>query len=149
MLLALVAAGCGGTATKTLTRTETVTETVTRTETVVKFRAPAPMVFVPQGDELAYKPDSLIMGAHPGPYNIRWKSYGGPTAVGRGLFASNDCTPSCAEGTQTVHKITVKLTELIACRGGLPAYTFAAIEAPGFDDEPYDLRNNSLNNPPC
>jgi hypothetical protein len=90
------------------------------------------------------------MGVHAGPYNIRWKSYGGPTAVGRGLFASNDCTPSCAEGIQTVHKIAVKLTELIACRGGLPAYTFAAVEGPGFDGEPYDLRGTSSGgNPPC
>jgi hypothetical protein len=129
----IVMAGCGGTTTTdTLTRTETVT--VTRTETVAKVESPPLMVFVPQPGGLEYKPDSLAAGVHPGPFNIRWKSYGGPTAIGTGIFPSNDCDPSCAEGTITRINITVRLTRRIACRG-LLAYSMMAIEGRGFDGE--------------
>jgi hypothetical protein len=130
----IVMAGCGVTATTdTVTRTETVT--VTRTETVAKVVSPPLMVFVPQPGGLEYKPDSLAAGVHAGPYNIRWKSYGGPTAIGTGIFPSNDCDPSCAEGTITRINITVRLTRRIACRG-LLAYSMMAIEGRGFDGEP-------------
>jgi hypothetical protein len=93
------------------------------------------MVFVPQFAWLEYKPSELAAGVHPGPYNIRWKSYGGPMAVGNGVFPSNDCDPNCAEGTITRINITVRLTRRIACRG-LLAYSMMAIEGRGFDGEP-------------
>jgi hypothetical protein len=133
VLGAVVAAGCGGTRTETVSVTTTETETETVTETVTKLVNPPALVFVPQpGGRLLYKPDTLAAGAHAGPYNIRWKSYGGPTAVGSGTFASNDCDPSCAEGSDTLIKVTVKLTGRIPCRG-LLAYSLMAIEGRGFD----------------
>jgi hypothetical protein len=116
VLPALIVAGCGATTTETVTRTETIT--VTRTETVAKAVTPPVMVFVPQPVGLEYMPDSLAAGAHAGPY----------------IFPSNDCDPSCAEGTITRVNITVRLTRRIACRG-LLAYSMMAIQGRGFDGE--------------
>jgi hypothetical protein len=127
LVLVLFAAGCDGT-----TETVNVTTTETITETVTKTVAPPARVFVPAlEDRLVYMPDSIASGASAAIYDIHWKSYGGPTAIGSAIFPSNDCTPSCAEGTITRDKVTVKLSQRILCRGVL-VYELLALEGPGY-----------------
>jgi hypothetical protein len=129
----IIAAGCGGgSETVTVTRQETVT----RTETVTKTTsAPPALIVVPLPDHrIAYAPDSIPLGASNAITQIRWKRYGGRVAVGKGVFPSNDCTPSCAEGKVTPIKVTVRLAGVTPCPGGgLLMYRKMEIEGPGFD----------------
>jgi hypothetical protein len=148
LLLLLMTAGiaaCSGSETVTVARTETRTVTVTRTVTK-QPKPPAPRiaappartrVFVPSHDSLVYKPDAIGVGASSAITEIRWTTYGGQTAVGKGIFPSNDCVPSCAEGTITPIPVTVRLTSRILCRGKL-VYGRMAIEGAGFEDSTFD-----------
>lgn len=134
LLLASVLAACGGgeTVTVTKTATETVTTTEVETKTVTREAAPTLRVFVPQPGRLVYKPESIGLGVHTVIEKIRWSNYGDTTAVGKGVFLSNDCDPSCADGTITPIDVTVRLKGLMLCRGEL-AYELIAIEGRGFD----------------
>jgi len=127
------ASACGR---ETETRTETRTVTTTQIETVTQQAPtppPPPRVFVPQHGSLIYKPDLIGQGVSNAIEDIRWTSYGGATAVGKGIFPSNDCTPSCADGTITRLPITVRLRDRILCRGAL-MYARIALEGRGFDN---------------
>jgi hypothetical protein len=66
-------------------------------------------VFVPQDGLLVYKPDTISLGASAAIEQISWLKYGGKTAVGAGVFPSNDCKPNCAGGTITPKRVTVRL----------------------------------------
>lgn len=129
MFVPLLAVACG---TTTTTRTVQVTSTNVRTVTITKPVTPPPRVFVPAHGHLEYMPDLIGLGASSAIEQIRWKTYGGPIAVGVGIFPRNDCVPSCAGGHITPVKVTVKLRRRILCRGVL-AYDLWAIQGPGLD----------------
>lgn len=71
---------CGG--------SDTVTATVTRTDTVTETAAPGPgSVFTPNElGQLLYKPTTIEFLGAGMITDIRWSSYGGPTAVGKGIL---------------------------------------------------------------
>jgi hypothetical protein len=145
VLVMALAAACG---TERVTQTETETVTTTQFETVTvtvtqQAAPPPPRVFVPQHNSLMYKPDVIGLGVSNAIEDIRWASYGGATAVGRGIFPSNDCTPSCAEGTITRLPVTVKLRGRSLCRGEL-VYDLIALEGRGFDNT-YDVISDDTN----
>lgn len=128
LVVALISAGCG---TKTVTRTVTEMQTAT----VVRRATPPPLVLVPdQAGQLVYRPDTIGLGASAFIKNIRWRDYGSNLAIGRGLFASNDCNPNCADGKITWVPVTVRLRERILCRGRL-AYTLMAVDGATFDNQ--------------
>lgn len=147
LLLLLMTAGiaaCSGSETVTVAKTETRTVTVTRTVTKQpkppppRIVVPArPRVFVPSHNALVYEPDTIGVGASSAITEIRWTTYGGLTAVGKGIIPSNDCVPSCAEGTITPTPITVRLTSRILCRGKL-VYGRMAIQGAGLEDSTFD-----------
>jgi hypothetical protein len=130
LVVALVALGCG---TRTVSQTVTETTTHARTVTVTKRVTPQPRVFVPAHGQLEYMPDLMGLGASSAIEDIHWKTYGGPTALGVGVWPKNDCVPGCAGGHITRVKVTVRLTRRILCRGVL-AYQLWA-----FDGSPWAL----------
>jgi hypothetical protein len=134
-------AGCGG---STETVTVTRQETVTRTETVTP--RPPSFVLVPlEGSHVAFMPKSIPLGVSNAITQIRWKRYGERVAIGTGVFPSNDCVPSCAQGTITPIKVTVRLAGVTPCpRSGLLMYRMIEIDGPGFDPGYEDLPD-----PPC
>jgi hypothetical protein len=128
------AAGCGSTT--TVTKTKIVTTTVTTTVTK-QATPPPPRVFVSEDGTLVYKPDTISLGASSAIIEIRWLSYGGTTALGKGVFPADDCKPNCAEGMITRKPVTVRLNRRVLCQGEL-AYELWAIRGGGFDNR-YDL----------
>lgn len=52
---------------------------------------------------------------------LRWKRYGKPVAVGKGIARTQGCEPSCANGEVRWLRVTVRLHRLVRC-GGRPIY---------------------------
>jgi hypothetical protein len=125
LALALVttAAACGG---RTTARTITVQDTITvvRTKTVVTAGGTSTqVVYVPAfGGKLVEKPTEIGVGASNLIKNIRWRSYGGDTAVGRGVESNPACTAACPNGEPVWLRTTVKLKTIVACQG-VPIYS--------------------------
>jgi hypothetical protein len=134
MLLAVIGlAGCG--TTKVVVEHRVETYTVTETRTVTRAGAPSPTVYVEQEGRLSYKPDVLGLGASSAIERIRWQSYGGAVAIGRGVWGKNDCTPNCASGKITSVPVTVKLMARELCQG-VVAYSQWSLIGAGFDPTP-------------
>ena len=43
--------------------------------------------------------------------DLTWTGWGTPTAVGHGTAEANNCQPDCAQGTFSVHPVTLTLTD--------------------------------------
>ena len=115
--LAVLAAGCGGRqATKTVlaTRAETVTRTETRT---VMEAATQPVYVAAYGGKLVQKPTLIGVGASNEIKNIRWRTYGGDIAVGRGIESNPACIASCPQGQPVWLPTTVRLRAVVLCQG--------------------------------
>jgi hypothetical protein len=54
--------------------------------------------------------------------SLRWSSFGGPTAVARGKFEINTCTPDCASGKMVDYRVSLRATDPRTCRGSLRVY---------------------------
>jgi len=70
--------------------------------------------------ELNHKPRSVVplqSGSVARVYNIRWDSWGGKTASGRGSAVHNNCKPNCADGKLTRYPVTVKYKRKRSCLG--------------------------------
>jgi len=50
-------------------------------------------------------------------YGLKWKSYGGSTAIAAGRGYTRGCTPNCAEGKVHRPKATVRLSQVKTCEG--------------------------------
>jgi hypothetical protein len=127
--------GCGTTrvVVQERTQTNTVTETVKQPEPRV---AAEPMIYVDTPAGLLYKPPSIsYYGGHQFIAHIRWTTYGGALALGKGDYSLDDCDPSCAEGHYTYTPVTVRLTDRKACRG-VTAYTTWSLRGAGLDATP-------------
>jgi hypothetical protein len=121
VITSFAAAGCG--ATRIIERTTTVT--VTRT-------APAqPTVYTETSDgTLAYMPDRMSYGGGAQfVEKIHWSTYGGPEAVGEGVWAYDTCKSrnGCAGGPYEYSPVTVRLANRTLCKGA-PAYQDWALE---------------------
>jgi len=118
----VVATGCGSTKTVTVVRTTTVTTTrsvtVTQAHKVTRAMPAGPTVYVETLDGVQYEPTSInYYGGHQFVARIRWTTYGNDPAVGKAMWASDDCVPSCASGAYHYTPITIRLTTREACHG--------------------------------
>ena len=116
--LAVLAAGCGGRqATKTVLVTRA--ETVTRTETRTLTEAATQPIYVAAlyGGKLVQKPALIGVGASNEIKNIRWRTYGGDVAVGRGIESNPACIASCPKGQPVWLPTTVRLRAVVLCQG--------------------------------
>lgn len=86
------------------------------------------------GFEPRVRPGTVYFGAHEYIRSIRWSTWGGDAAHGRGIYPVNDCEPSCAEGHYTDYPVRVRLSDVKRCRGRYEylhlAWTFYADRPP-------------------
>jgi hypothetical protein len=69
-----------------------------------------------RGDfSLHYRPRTLMFGTRSVLVGLRWSTWNGPRAVGRGRVAFNDCIPSCAEGRSVEYAVRVTLASRSTC----------------------------------
>jgi hypothetical protein len=89
--------------------------TGTEIETV---RESAPTAgFVPEsGGRLLFKPKVIITGASGGAiFFDEWRDYGDEFASADVRFEQKECEPSCAEGTVSYVRATVRVGPIVAC----------------------------------
>jgi hypothetical protein len=126
-IVSLVAAGCGTTRIVDQTKVEATTVTVTRTTPT------QPTVYTETYDgTLAYMPDSMSYGGGAQSVEkIHWSTYGGPEAVGEGVWAYDTCTSKngCAGGPYKYSPVSVRLDDRTLCKG-VPAYQDWALSGP-------------------
>jgi hypothetical protein len=53
---------------------------------------------------------------------LRWSSFGGRSAQGRGTFVTNTCEPNCAAGKDVSYPVAVKATSPRTCKKGVRVY---------------------------
>lgn len=93
-------------------------------------------VYVPgvygQSTGLRYQPKRIIYTGDGSSYvdHLRFRSYGGPTAIAAGIDQVDDCEPSCAGGTYHPVPARVTLSHLARCRGKR-IYAVFKIDSPG------------------
>ena len=78
---------------------------------------------------------------------VKWRSWGTATAVGTGTAAYHGCDPSCAAGKEHRTAVTVKLSDLTACKGSRYYDKVALIGRSGKPLFASDLRLDSFK--PC
>ena len=84
-------------------------------ELVLNVRDRFPVYMAGADDRPRKRPRIIYFGASQRIYDLRWQSWGGRVARGRGTFPANDCIPNCAGGTITPHRVKVRLTEPSPC----------------------------------
>jgi hypothetical protein len=126
-LLAL--AGCGSTATKTVTQTtpavtsspaSTTGTAVTTTPAVTTATTPPPPVYFSGAlGGLAIRPISLQLTADGtlSVERVQWTSWGGPTATGNGSALFHGCTPNCASAPTHAAVVSIRLSDIRTCKG--------------------------------
>ena len=65
---------------------------------------------------LSVKPRTYVIScadANSGWSNVTWSSWSTATAVGRGTYYQNDCSPNCAAGKIVKYAATIHLTKVI------------------------------------
>jgi hypothetical protein len=73
----------------------------------------------------SYRPTVVAIGASQRIFNIRWRSWGRSVARGTGTFPANSCIPSCAAGSITLRRVTVRLSRRRMCNGYLQYLTLS------------------------
>jgi hypothetical protein len=53
---------------------------------------------------------------------LRWSSFGGASAAATGTFATDTCSPNCAQGKTIRFPVTVKASDPRRCKHGLRVY---------------------------
>jgi hypothetical protein len=53
---------------------------------------------------------------------LRWSSFGGRSAQGKGTFVTNTCEPNCAAGKDVSYPVSVKATSPRTCKKGVRVY---------------------------
>jgi hypothetical protein len=59
--------------------------------------------------------------------HLRWRSFGGVTAVAGGSYSANDCTPNCAAGHFHSWAATIVLSGARRCQDGHDDYRDAGV----------------------
>ena len=70
----------------------------------------------------AYQPTTIIIACGTGQFyvsNLKYRSYGGATAIATGRLHLDDCNPNCAQGAFRSYRGRVRLSQVAACRGRL------------------------------
>ena len=150
LLLVTAAELAGGCGTKAVTVTTTVTKTNVST-VVERVATPRNAVFFPAlNGELVYKPSMIAMSDTFAFTNVRWRSYGGAIAMGRGAYTLNDCEPTCATAAVDHVHASIELSRPKPCRG-FRAYTRIRIDGVGmkYDARAFPLSYVIKGTPPC
>lgn len=69
-----------------------------------------------RGDySLHYRPKTLQFGTRSVLVGLRWSTWNGPRAQGRGSVSYNDCVPNCAQGRAVNYAVEVTLASRSTC----------------------------------
>jgi hypothetical protein len=63
--------------------------------------------------------------------NLKWSSFGAPTASAKGTFVTNDCEPNCSEGKDLSYPVTIKAQGSKKCKKGGTVYAKLSITYTG------------------
>jgi uncharacterized protein YceK len=122
----LVLAGCGSTATRTITETTSVASTpagtaapTSATSTTATVRPARPVYFQGALGGLAVRPISLQLTADGtlSVERVQWDSWGGPTARGSGSALFHGCIPNCAAAPTHAAVVSIRLSDVRTCGG--------------------------------
>jgi hypothetical protein len=83
------------------------------------------------------KPTLVVYGAGTPIKQVRWLSYGGAKAEAHGLFAVDDCIPTCAEGHTTWEPIRFVASYVGPCKGKR-SYRLLSVPIRGIKDFPLE-----------
>jgi hypothetical protein len=75
---------------------------------------------------------------------ITWSSWNSDEAIGAGTSFANDCEPSCAEGTDVISAVEIKLTKPMTSESGKRVFSkieiqYDKVQPSGVMDEVLDL----------
>ena len=81
---------------------------------------------------------------------ISWSSWASTNAIGVGTSTTNDCEPTCAEGTDVVSAVEIKLTAPITGKSGKSVFSkveiqYDKVQPSGVMDEVIDLPTDVFN----
>ncbi len=111
----------------------------------VTITRPAPVIRLPPTDftvcvlpvvdchgEMKTEPGIVTLSADGSVFlgGITWSSWGAATAQGSGTLNTNNCQPSCAQGTFSRYPATITLTRLTPYGNGLKAYASITVTSP-------------------
>jgi hypothetical protein len=123
----LALAGCGSTATRTVTQTTPTTPTTpgattdaaVTTAPTTPTTPPQPVYFAGALGGLAVRPISLQLTADGtlSVERIQWNSWGGPAATGNGTALFHGCTPNCAAAPTHEAVVSIRLSDVRTCHG--------------------------------
>ena len=122
----LLLAGCGSTATRTVTKTTRVASTpataatvTTATQTATATLPAPPVYFQGALGGLAVRPISLQLTADGtlSVERVQWSSWGGSTASGSGSALYHGCVPNCAAAPTHAAVVAIRLSDVRTCRG--------------------------------
>ena len=133
LALALVAAGCGSTTTRTVTHT-TTTRAPTPAGTTPSKTPPAPTVTTTPAVTIPASQPVYFQGASAGAaqrpatleltgdgtlfvQHVQWNSWGGATATGSGNAEYHGCTPNCASAPVHTALVSIRLSGIRTCGG--------------------------------
>jgi hypothetical protein len=90
---------------------------------VVSYRRRGERVYMAGTDDRPrVRPRIIYIGASQRIFGLRWRSWHGRVARGRGVFPGNSCVPSCAEGRISNHPVSVRLSRPRLCDDGRYRY---------------------------
>ena len=64
------------------------------------------------------RPRTILFGSRSSILRMRWRSWGGRRARGRGTLEYNPCVPDCASAKPQYYRVKVKLSRTSECSGG-------------------------------
>lgn len=123
---ALALAGCGSTATRTITETTRVASTPAATAASTSVTSPPtpsrparPVYFQGALGGLAVRPISLQLTADGtlSVERVQWTSWGGSTARGSGSALFHGCIPNCAAAPTHAAVVSIRLSDIRTCGG--------------------------------
>ncbi len=81
---------------------------------------------------------------------ISWASWASTNAIGVGTSTTNDCEPTCVEGTDVVSAVEIKLTAPITGKSGKSVFSkveiqYDKVQPSGVMDEVLDLPTDVFN----
>ena len=132
--LALAAAGCGSTTTRTVTQTTTETATTPAAVTTTPTTPPTPTVTTtpavttPPSQPVYFQGASAAAAQHPATLeltgdgtlfvqHVQWSSWGGPTATGSGDAEYHGCSPNCASAPVHTALVSIRMSGIRTCGG--------------------------------
>ncbi|MDA2977349.1 MAG: hypothetical protein O3B81_01065 [Actinomycetota bacterium] len=81
---------------------------------------------------------------------ITWSSWSSTQATGKGVSISNDCEPSCAEGSDVISAVEIRLLKPVTSESGKRVFSqiemqYDKVQPSGVMDEVLDLPTDVFN----